>query len=150
MAGELSTGVGFLLKKNNVDVIWGEARLAGAGAIEVTASSASARDSRASSPPKNALGAGTYSARNIIIATGARPRVSRDGSRLAFLRGGSPLVTQGNVYVRDLQTGQETQLYPNSNYTMGYDWDLTGTNLVYDWNCWLWQIPLHSSFCRMA
>jgi dihydrolipoamide dehydrogenase len=83
VAGELSTGVGFLLKKNNVDVIWGEAVLAGAGAIEVAASNARDHASRASSlpkdapknAPKDALGPGSYSARNIIIATGARPRV---------------------------------------------------------------------------
>jgi hypothetical protein len=90
------------------------------------------------------------------ITTGARPRVSRDGHKLAFLRGGSPLVTQGSVYVRDLQTSQESLLYTNSNYTIGYDWDLTGTNLVYDWNCWLWrqslggtasQLPLPTPDC---
>jgi hypothetical protein len=76
------------------------------------------------------------------ITTGARPRVSRDGRNVAFLRGGSPLVTQGNVWVRNLQTGQETVLYTNSNYTLGYDWDLTGTNLVFDWSCWLWRMSL--------
>jgi hypothetical protein len=75
-----------------------------------------------------------------FVTTGARPRVSRDGRNLAFLRGGSPLVTQGNAWVRDLQTGQETLLYANSNYTIGYDWDLTGTNLVFDWSCWLWRM----------
>jgi hypothetical protein len=74
------------------------------------------------------------------ITTGARPRVSRDGKYLAFLRGGSPLVTQGNAYRRNLQTGQETLLYTNGNYTIGYDWDLTETNLIFDWNCWLWTI----------
>jgi hypothetical protein len=92
------------------------------------------------------------------ITTGARPRVSHDGRYLAFLRGGSPLVTQGNAWVRDLKTGAETLLYTNSNYTIGYDWDLTGTNLIFDWNCWLWtinqasggigtQLPLPSPDC---
>ena len=77
-----------------------------------------------------------------FITTGARPRVSHDGRNLAFLRGGSPLVTQGNVWIRNLQTGQETLLYANTSYTIGYDWDLTGTNLVFDWNCWLWRQSL--------
>ena len=75
-----------------------------------------------------------------FITTGARPRVSRDGHYMAFLRGGAPLETQGNAWVRDLHTGQESLLYSNSNYTIGYDWDLTGTNLVFDWSCWLWRI----------
>ena len=80
-----------------------------------------------------------------FVTTGARPRVSRDGKYLAFLRGGSPLVTQGNAYVRNLQTGQETLLYANTNYTIGYDWDLTETNLIFDWNCWLWSISQSSA-----
>ena len=43
-------------------------------------------DAAAVPPPKNALGAGTYKAKNIIIATGARPRVlpgiEPDGDRI--------------------------------------------------------------------
>lgn len=79
------------------------------------------------------------------ITTGARPRVSRDGKYLAFLRGGTPLVTEGNAYVRNLQTGQETLLYTNTSYTIGYDWDLSETNLIFDWSCWLWNLALGST-----
>ena len=66
VSGQLSQGVGFLLKKNKVDVIWGSAKLKGKGAITVKA---------AESAPKGALGGGDYGAKHIIIATGARPRV---------------------------------------------------------------------------
>jgi dihydrolipoamide dehydrogenase len=66
IANQLSQGVGFLLKKNKVDVIWGSAKLAGKGKVSVTA---------ADNPPKGALGPGDYSAKHIILATGARPRV---------------------------------------------------------------------------
>ncbi|MDQ3559854.1 MAG: FAD-dependent oxidoreductase, partial [Pseudomonadota bacterium] len=66
VSGQLSQGVGFLLKKNKVDVIWGSAKLKGKGAVTVTA---------AENPPKAALGAGDYAAKHIIVATGARPRV---------------------------------------------------------------------------
>jgi predicted secreted protein len=76
------------------------------------------------------------------ITTGARPRVSHDGRYLAFLRDGSPLVTQGNAWVRDLLTGQETMLFTNQNYVIGFDWDLTGTNLVFDYGCYLFRIGL--------
>jgi hypothetical protein len=75
-----------------------------------------------------------------FVTTGARPRVSRDGKYLAFLRGEAAVVTADNAYVRNLQTGEETLLYTNSNYTVGYDWDLSATNLIFDWNCWLWTI----------
>src|SRR5690606_31609242 len=66
VAAQLSTGVGFLLKKNKVDVIWGSAVIAAPGRISVKASD---------NPPKGALGAGDYTAKHIIVATGARPRV---------------------------------------------------------------------------
>ena len=81
---ELNAGVGFLLKKNGVDVIWGTARLRGKGEIEVAAPGASARQNP--DPPKDALGAGRYRAKHIIVATGARPRalpgLEPDGDRI--------------------------------------------------------------------
>jgi hypothetical protein len=75
-----------------------------------------------------------------FVTTGARPRVSRDGHYLAFLRGGTPLVTQGNIWVRDLLTGQESMLYANTNFTIGYDWDRSDTNLIFDWSCGIWHM----------
>jgi len=66
VAKRLNDGVGFLMKKNKVDVIWGEASIDGPGKVTVKPSKAAA--------PKNASGPGTYSAKHIIIATGARPR----------------------------------------------------------------------------
>ena len=67
VAGQLNKGVEFLLKKNKVDVIWGSAKLAGKDKVIVAAGEGPA--------PKGALGAGEYSAKHIIVATGARPRV---------------------------------------------------------------------------
>jgi dihydrolipoamide dehydrogenase len=63
----LSDGVAFLMKKNKVQVIWGEAVIDAPGKISVKASKSEA--------PKGALGPGSYQAKHIIIATGARPRV---------------------------------------------------------------------------
>jgi dihydrolipoamide dehydrogenase len=63
----LNDGVGFLMKKNKVSVIWGEATIEAAGKVSVKASKAEA--------PKGALGAGAYQAKHIILATGARPRM---------------------------------------------------------------------------
>ncbi len=62
----LSTGVGFLMKKNKVQVIWGEAAIEAPGKVTVKAGRSEA--------PKGALGPGSYQAKHIIIATGARPR----------------------------------------------------------------------------
>src|SRR6266705_1219838 len=63
----LNDGVGFLMKKNKVTVIWGEAAIDAPGKIAVKKSAVEA--------PKGALGEGAYQAKHIILATGARPRV---------------------------------------------------------------------------
>ena len=84
VARELSNGVGFLLKKNGVDVIWGTAKLRGGGALDVAAPAATGRQNP--DPPKDARGAGRYTAAHVVIATGARPRalpgVEPDGDRI--------------------------------------------------------------------
>jgi dihydrolipoamide dehydrogenase len=67
VAGRMNNGVGFLMKKNKVPVIWGEATLDAPGKITVKASKTEA--------PKGSLGPGNYTAKHIIVATGARPRV---------------------------------------------------------------------------
>src|SRR4051794_12857300 len=63
----LNDGVGFLMKKNKVSIIWGEASLEAPGKVAVKETKSEA--------PKGALGAGNYQAKHIILATGARPRV---------------------------------------------------------------------------
>jgi dihydrolipoamide dehydrogenase len=60
VAKQLSNGVAFLLKKNKVTVLDGEAKLAGAGKIVVS---------------KDGKKVADLSAKHIIIATGARARV---------------------------------------------------------------------------
>jgi dihydrolipoamide dehydrogenase len=55
---QLNGGVGFLMKKNKITVIDGEAKIAKPGTVTVTGK-----------------GTGTYQAKHIIVATGARPRV---------------------------------------------------------------------------
>ena len=60
VAKQLSGGIGHLLKKNKVTVIDGWAKLKGKGAVAVE---------------KDGKAVGTYSAKHIIVATGARARV---------------------------------------------------------------------------
>ncbi len=74
ISAQLNNGVFFLLKKNKVDVIWGEARITRPGEVLVAASKKPVMQPQ-SPIPKGVLGAGAYAAKNIIIATGARPRV---------------------------------------------------------------------------
>jgi len=63
----LNDGVGFLMKKNKIAVIWGEASINAPDKVAVKPTKSEA--------PKGALGPGSYQAKHIIIATGARPRV---------------------------------------------------------------------------
>src|SRR5438309_7764652 len=63
----LNDGVGFLMKKNKIAVIWGEAAIEAPGKVTVKSGKSEA--------PKGALGPGSYQAKHIILATGARPRV---------------------------------------------------------------------------
>ncbi len=73
VSAQLNGGVGFLLKKNKVDVIWGEASIPKAGEVKVTAPKKPAVQPQ-NPVPKGTLGEGVYKAKNIILATGARPR----------------------------------------------------------------------------
>ncbi|MCP3470179.1 dihydrolipoyl dehydrogenase [Bradyrhizobium sp. CCGUVB1N3] len=63
----LNDGVGFLMKKNKISIIWGAASIDAPGKVTVKKSDVEG--------PKGMLGEGTYQAKHIIIATGARPRV---------------------------------------------------------------------------
>ncbi|NVN86394.1 MAG: dihydrolipoyl dehydrogenase [Rhodopseudomonas sp.] len=63
----LNDGVGFLMKKNKIQIIWGAASIDAPGKVTVSASKTEA--------PKGTLGPGAYQAKHIIVATGARPRV---------------------------------------------------------------------------
>jgi dihydrolipoamide dehydrogenase len=75
----LNGGVAFLMKKNKVDVIWGEAKItkapSGDKGGEIVVSKSAKKPMQPQAPlPKNAKGEGAYAAKHIIVATGARPR----------------------------------------------------------------------------
>jgi dihydrolipoamide dehydrogenase len=74
VSGRLNMGVGGLLKKNKVQVIWGEAKLGKVGEV-IVANPTKAPMQPQHAPPRGTLGAGTYKAKHTIIATGAKPRV---------------------------------------------------------------------------
>ncbi len=73
VSGRLNAGIGFLMKKNKVDVIWGEAKLTKPGEISVGKTAKKPMEPQ-QPVPKGTKGEGTYTAKHIIVATGARPR----------------------------------------------------------------------------
>ncbi len=74
VSGQLNAGIGFLMKKNKVDVIWGEGRVSKAGEVTVSKTSKKAMEPQHPAP-KGTKGEGVYKAKHVIVATGARPRV---------------------------------------------------------------------------
>lgn len=73
IAERMNGGVGMLMKKNKVDIIWGEAKFTKPNEIVVAKASKPIMQPQAPTP-KNAKGEGKYTAKHIIVATGARPR----------------------------------------------------------------------------
>ena len=75
VANGMSNGVNFLMKKNKIEVIMGEGKVKPGKAIEVTAADGSKK---------------TYTAKNIIIATGGRsrelPNLPQDGKKIIGYR----------------------------------------------------------------
>ena len=79
VSARLNAGVGFLMKKNKIDVIWGEANLSkaakGSQPAEIIVGKSTKPVMQPQNPvPKGTLGEGTYQAKHVIVATGARPR----------------------------------------------------------------------------
>jgi dihydrolipoamide dehydrogenase len=73
VSARLNGGIGYLMKKNKVDVIWGEAKLTKPGEISVSPTKKAPMLPQIAAP-KGTLGEGTYTAKHVILATGARPR----------------------------------------------------------------------------
>ncbi|MDN3719384.1 FAD-dependent oxidoreductase [Roseibium salinum] len=74
VSGQLNGGIGFLMKKNKVDIIWGEGKISKAGEVTVSKTAKKAMEPQHPAP-KGTKGEGVYKAKHIILATGARPRV---------------------------------------------------------------------------
>ncbi|MDP2358837.1 MAG: dihydrolipoyl dehydrogenase [Beijerinckiaceae bacterium] len=74
VSAQLNGGIGFLMKKNKIDVIWGEATISKVGEVVVTETKKPVVQPQ-NPIPKGVMGPGTYQAKHIIVATGARPRV---------------------------------------------------------------------------
>ena len=79
VSAQLNGGVAYLMKKNKIDVIWGQAKIAKAakGApVEVSVSKSAKPAVEPQNPvPKGVLGEGTYKAKHVIVpmAIGSGP-----------------------------------------------------------------------------
>jgi hypothetical protein len=76
------------------------------------------------------------------VTDGLRPRVSRDGHYMSFLRENDPATNQFSLWVRELATGQEARLHTSSNRYVGHDWTTDNTEIIFDNECFVWRIGL--------
>ncbi|WP_374830864.1 dihydrolipoyl dehydrogenase [Paenochrobactrum pullorum] len=79
VSARLNGGISYLMKKNKIDVIWGEAKLekaaSGNSPVEISVGKSTKVPMQPQHPaPKGVLGEGKYQAKHVIVATGARPR----------------------------------------------------------------------------
>ena len=74
--------------------------------------------------------------------------MSPDGRWLAFTREGSPFLSLGNLWLRDLTTGDERRLFTNPNVIVHYDWLNDSSGLVFDLECTVQVIDLQSGLIR--
>jgi len=72
VSARLNSGIHFLMKKNKIDIIWGEARVI-RGAVDDKPAQIIVRKSEKLAV--EILAEGVYEARHVIVATGARPRI---------------------------------------------------------------------------
>lgn len=77
-----------------------------------------------------------------FVTEGTRPRVSPDGRWLAFTREGAPFLSLGNLWLRDLASGEERRLFVNPNFIVHYDWLNDSSGLVFDYECAIQRIDL--------
>ncbi|HEX7654372.1 MAG TPA: chitobiase/beta-hexosaminidase C-terminal domain-containing protein, partial [Verrucomicrobiae bacterium] len=98
---------------------------------------------------KNGTGGGIWAINldgnsDSYITTGARPRVSRDGHYLAFMRGTNVFSPNGgDLWVRDLTTGMERILVTNLSRITGYDFDIASPpRLVFDNGCTFQRVTM--------
>jgi hypothetical protein len=94
--------------------------------------------SRAGSPEDTIWLAGGDGSFERQVTTGEHPRLSPDGKYLLFLRGGGSgnYAFGGSMFVRDLQTTNETRIFNNSfDYVVYFDWRPDSTRIVFDYSC---------------
>jgi hypothetical protein len=77
-----------------------------------------------------------------FITTGTRPRVSPDGRWLAFTHEGTPFASRGNLWLRDLATGDERRLFTNPGVMTLYDWSNDSSGLYFDYGCAILSVNL--------
>jgi len=72
-----------------------------------------------------------------MLMDGEYPRLSPDGGYIIYRQGSIHL---GDLYVRDLQNGQDTLIFSNNDYVDSFSWAPSGAQIVFDYACGIYVI----------
>lgn len=81
-----------------------------------------------------------------FISTGSNPRVSADGRYMAFKRkrlATADLNQNYGLWVLDMSTGDENEIYYNADFLAGFDFTTDSQNLLFDWGCSIYTIGVN-------
>ncbi len=84
---------------------------------------------------------------DVMITTGEWPKLSPDGKYLLFHRGNS-LYTRANIWVRDMGTGIETEVFSNNDYVVNFGWSPDSSEIVFDYSCGIYRMNRDGSNVR--
>jgi hypothetical protein len=82
--------------------------------------------------------AGLQGGTDTLITTGWMARISLDRRFLVFLRdgpNGTAYGSRGDLWVRDLTTGAETNLYHDSDFIVAGDFTRDASSVIFDYSC---------------
>jgi Tol biopolymer transport system component len=82
------------------------------------------------------------------ITTGGWPRLSPDGNSIVFKRGSDPDINRKDVWVRNLQTGDETKVFSNNDFVINYSWTADSSEIVFDFQCGIFIMNADGSSMR--
>jgi len=75
------------------------------------------------------------------VTTGDQPRLSPNSRLLAVKRGGSADPTyQKNIWIHDLQTSADTQVFSNNDYVVNYGFTPDNSQLIFDYSCGIYGV----------
>jgi hypothetical protein len=84
------------------------------------------------------------------ITAGFHPRVSHDGKWLVFMHGVGAYLGQGNIWIHNLQTGQESLLFSNTATITCYDWVRNDSAILMDYDCAFWLLDTNGTLSTLV
>lgn len=72
---------------------------------------------------------------DVQITSGGWPRLSPDGNFMVFKRGSDSDINRHDVWVRNMQTGDESEVFANNDFVVNFSWTADSSQIVFDYQC---------------